>query len=195
MKKIIFMIIIVLMLFGCTEKVVKEEKTDSIEEIPEFQSFIIEGSDVKGVAEEDLGQSKTGSKTFVIRVVDQGFSPEEITVNKGDRVGIYLTNMINNDDLSGTRDGVDDDLEEGIRSGTREGYDTGSEYDNEGEVTLVGQTIMFSDVSTFSITGHNIEDFYERTGTIYIEFVADKTGEFDFGDDRKNTRKGKLIVI
>jgi hypothetical protein len=49
-------------------------------------------------------------------------------------------------------------------------------------------------VETISITDHQIEDFYHSGNTIYLEFEATTKGEFDFGDDRASSQKGKIIV-
>jgi len=138
MKRLIIIILIAMSLVSCAKTVEKEPK----QMMPlEFTSYVESGPD----EEVAMNQLQT-IKTFTIRAVDKGFSPEVLNVNVGDRIGLYLTN-------------------------TRS-----------------------QNVETISINDHSIEDFYHTGNTIYVEFVADKMGEFDFGDDRANSRKGKLIV-
>ena len=51
------------------------------------------------------------------------------------------------------------------------------------------------DASRFGISDHNVEGFYHDGGTLTISFIADKKGTFDFGDESRSVRKGRLHVI
>jgi hypothetical protein len=46
----------------------------------------------------------------------------------------------------------------------------------------------------FSIAGYAAEEATRDSGVMTIKFVADKAGEFEFGDQSRNELKGLLIV-
>jgi len=50
------------------------------------------------------------------------------------------------------------------------------------------------DAIRIGVTGYNIESYYHAGGTRVIEFVADKAGTFEFGDESEEKRKGLIIV-
>jgi len=54
--------------------------------------------------------------------------------------------------------------------------------------------IDMDDASRFGISGYNVESFYHDGGVLTIEFTADKKGVFDFGDESRNVRKGRIHV-
>jgi len=47
----------------------------------------------------------------------------------------------------------------------------------------------------FVIEEYNIEEMLYEGNALEIEFIASKTGEFDFGDPTSTTLKGRLVVI
>ena len=66
---------------------------------------------------------------------------------------------------------------------------------NQGDIVgLYITNTRTQNVETVNIVDHSIEDFYHSGNTIYLEFTANTKGEFDFGDDRANSQKGKIIV-
>ncbi len=128
----------VVLVYGCAEAVQEQKSPD----MPlNFTTYVVDSG--QGMAE----QAGTGQfKSFNIRSMDSGFSPDAIKVKEGDTVGMFVT-------YTGT-----------------------------------------ADAGTFSINGYASEEFYHSGNIIYIEFVADRKGEFDFGDDRTEGVKGRLIV-
>lgn len=141
MKRLLILSFVVLFLAGCGERAENTEHR-GMPAVPEMSSYVISTP-----AEAVEVKSAPLIKEITIRAVDNGFSPEVISVSKGDRVGMYITNT------------------------------------------------KRIDVSTFGITGYAVEDFVDTGNTIYLEFVASKTGSFEFGDERSSTRKGMLNVV
>jgi len=137
MKLYAMLVLVILLLVGCTSPQA-EEKTEP--ELFELNSYVVAQPNGNVQIQENSDTTE-----FTIRMVDQGFSPDTITVSKGERVGLFITNA--------------------------------------------------RELSTFSIIGYPVEDFVHTGNTIYIEFVADKIGEFEFGDERSSTRKGLLRVV
>ncbi len=141
MKRMLLLLFIILFMAGCAEH--PETATQqAAPKLPVINTYV-----VSTPAEEVEVKTAPVIKEITVRLVDNGFSPETIRVNKGDRVGLYITDT---------------------------------------------QSV---DVSTFGISGYPVEDFVHTGNTIYIEFVADRQGSFEFGDERTTTRKGVLYVV
>jgi hypothetical protein len=81
------------------------------------------------------------------------------------------------------------------------GYDPDTIIVRKGTVVMLN---VLNDVSEleddeiglrrFSVSGYAPEEVTRDSGIMTVKFTADKTGEFEFGDESRNELKGLLIV-
>jgi len=102
--KIIFLIALIVVA-GCTTIVTETEEQEL--------NYLVSAS---GVTEPDIITHE-----ITIRAVEDGFSPEEIEVNQGDHVTLYITNMLA-DDFEKTGKDTDDAKRFGISEYPVEGF-------------------------------------------------------------------------
>lgn len=78
-------------LVGCeTERSIQaEHETGRGAMVGDYQTYVIDSSSSAPVEV----MQETGYKSYTIRWADGGFDPDTLTINKGDTVGIYVTNM------------------------------------------------------------------------------------------------------
>jgi len=140
--KTILAIALLILLVGCTEKTIEQEKEMEV-------NYLVSATGTEPKDDEII-------RDFEIRTTAKGFSMQEIEVNEGDTVRLTVTNTISEGDVKSGRD--------------------------------------TNDAKRFGISGYAVEGFYHTGGTLFLEFVADKSGEFEFGDEAHTERKGILIV-
>jgi len=141
--KYVMISIFVMLLIGCSP-----QETEEKQSVPDVSGYVIASVGL------DTDDSETEVKTFTVKATRKGFSPEVIEVNEGDRVKLYITNLIGDDT-------------------------SGRDTDNAKRI---------------GIEQYNVESFYHTGNTVYLQFVADKPGEFMFGDESIAERKGILVV-
>jgi hypothetical protein len=172
MKRIIFLIAIMLLLIGCTE-VHEEEQVTTPTEDYELQKY-------------EITDSKDNVKLYSIILTEYGPEPDYIEANLGDTIKLEVINDINADVYYNTETIVEEYV---IPSPDPPMPDT-TGY-NEVEVTTV--TTSGIDVR-FIIYEYKVDKLLEKLGVIDITLVLDKVGTFTFGDDTENIPKGTLVV-
>jgi len=98
MKYALILITFIVLISGCV-------KTEQIKErvVPVPSEVVVIGSQ-SDVPVEDVPVEET--KEFSIRATDSGFSPDTITVDKGDQVRLFITNLDTQDTDKFTRIGI-----------------------------------------------------------------------------------------
>ena len=179
MKRIIFLIPIMLLLIGCTE-LQNEEQVTTPTDSYELEKYVIgEDSDI-------------GNEVFYsIRLTNFGPDPDYIEANKGDVLTLEVVNDIQ----------LDHEFETEYADSLDLNYEDNVDNIEEEELTTIGLDKRDgSDIDElersnwFVVYGYNIEERLERLGTIDIIITLDKTGTFEFGDDTESIPKGTLIV-
>lgn len=133
------MIFIIMMLAGCASESVDTGKETMLDQPVQISTYVVQ-DDIPVEEHSEDGKERF----YTARLFASGIEPDTITVEHGDKVNIYITN-------------VGDDF------------------------------------STIGVSGF-VEEYVHEGNTVLLSFVADKRGEFFFGDERSSTRKGRLIV-